>query len=537
MKRKGFISFLLVFVMAFALVFASCTGTQKEKLVLSVETLEMEQYEEALLTANKEGVEWSSDDPRTVRVEDGKLTSLKLGSATVTATLNDETASCEVTVVPSTKGRALIPDKEEVMLKVGEETEVSAVLKEDGKPLTVEIVWSSDHPEIATAVNGKITGVAEGTATVTVTTVYKGQNFAKDIAVTIADYRLAEFAAVDTGALVPLYDGDAESLGFKSGDKVYEWTTNGSGWDDRIWDAGVSTETTEYDLLVAEVKFTDTAAAGPLFWANGTPATVKFANDFIGEQGTYCFSEDTGKVKLYDNTTGEEAATWYIQLDRTYTLVVNMSDPAWIPYSVGIFKAVTVYLANPTFCSNNYARANFTQVNWPKEKEIEGLYFGQSDASQKINPIGKEFSTDAGYEKMYKFDYFSNTWGERLQVARADIPNEFTIRAKYSEYEYYGFNIAFPDVSTLNDIAPVVIWTGGPACFLSKAGTLSGEGGYEVQPDDVRIFKNGVNVTGQALESGVVYEIRVKIKTENDAYGVAVSGTDGSFYIGSPYFL
>jgi len=537
MKKNSLISFLLVFVTAFAMMLSACSKGGKTALALNVLTLEMEQYEEEILTANKEGVEWTSSDPRTVRVDNGKLTSLKLGSATITASLNEETAECEVTVVPATKGRALLLDREDARLKVGEEVTVEASLKENGAPVEAFVSWASDHPEIASVVNGKITGVAEGTAKITASATYKGQNFVKDVAVAVANYRPAEFAVVDTKVAVPLYDGDAEALGFAENDKVYAWTTNGSGWDDRIWDAGVSAEKVEYELLVTEIKFTDVAAAGLLFWANGAPATVKFENDFVGEQGTYDFSQDKEKVKLYDNTTGEESANYYLKTDRTYTLVVDMSDSGWIPYSVGIFKGVTVYLANPTFCSKAYARSNFKKVNWPKEKVTAGLYFGQSDAAQNINPISKEFSTDAGFEKFYKFDYMSDAWGQRLQVAREDIPTEFAIKAKYSEYEYYGFNISFADVNSLADISPIVVWTGGPACFISKDGTIKGEKEYEVQPLDLRLFKDGAAVTGKPLESGVIYELRVKIKTANDAYGVAVSGTNGSFYVGSPYFL
>jgi len=535
---------LIALIVALSLVFTLCSvvACQKEdkpeKLALDKTSLEMELYEEATLTANKQDVIWATSDSRTVRVKDGKLTSVKLGSATITVSSGEETAQCEVTVVPSTKSRTLTVSEEVVNLKVREEKQIDVKLKENGADLSAEFNWSSDDSDVATVSDGKITGISEGSAVVTVTAEYKGQLLSKTIDVIVANYRQAVLEQVESKTKIPVYDGDVTELGFDEGAKVYKWTTNGTGWDDRIWDT--EAVATEYDLFVTEIKFVDTSAAGPLFWSNDTPNTIKFANDFIGEQGTYCFSENKAIIALYDNTTGEEAATWYLQTDRTYTLVVNMSENSWYPYAIGVFKAVDIYLANPSFCSKAYARNNFSKVNWPKEKVKDGISFGQSDASQAINSISAEFTSDAGYDKMYKFNLMASgeKWAKRLQVMNKKVTTEFNIKAAYSDYEYFGFSVAFEDVSKLESVTPINIWTGDYAVFINAEGVMSAGGGATLESGIVRLFKDGVDVTGQPLQSGVIYDLRVQIRTANDAYGFAVSGdSTSSFYIGIPYFM
>ena len=107
MRASKFITaMVLTLVLAFTgCLLGACGG--ETALALIQTSVTMEQYEDVTLTVNKEGaVEWSSSDPRTVRVEDGKLTSLKLGDAVITAKLGEEQATCQVSVKASTKGRA-----------------------------------------------------------------------------------------------------------------------------------------------------------------------------------------------------------------------------------------------------------------------------------------------------------------------------------------------------------------------------------------------------------------------------------------------
>lgn len=115
---------------------------------------------------------WSTSDERVASVKDGIVTALAEGEATITVTTTDskKTAECKVTVKP-----AVIPvsgitlDKTEAELPVGETVTLKAtILPENATDKTY--AWSSSDEKIATVKDGVVTAVAEGTATVTVTT-------------------------------------------------------------------------------------------------------------------------------------------------------------------------------------------------------------------------------------------------------------------------------------------------------------------------------------------------------------------------------
>ncbi|MBR5736765.1 MAG: Ig-like domain-containing protein [Bacteroidales bacterium] len=89
---------------------AACTVTVIGKTVKSVTldktTLTIEKGQQAKLTAKVlpedaeyDGIEWESSDIYCVSVEDGEVTGEDLGTATITASVGDFSATCEVTVV------------------------------------------------------------------------------------------------------------------------------------------------------------------------------------------------------------------------------------------------------------------------------------------------------------------------------------------------------------------------------------------------------------------------------------------------------
>ena len=217
-----------------ALVF--CVGTLsmgacgEKPFSLNQTSLEMEQYEEFTLQPNKEGeIKWESSDPRRVKVENGKLTSLKLGDAIITATLGKEVATCSVKVKASTKGRALSVDQDSVTVSNGEKVTVTAVLKENGTVIPAALTWISKNPKIASVENGVITGVKSGDTKVIVSVTYKGQVIEKEIAVKSINgkKRNVQFEAKNgtpAGALSQ-FEGDVTSLGFADKTVVTKWMT------------------------------------------------------------------------------------------------------------------------------------------------------------------------------------------------------------------------------------------------------------------------------------------------------------------------
>ena len=124
--------------------------------------------------AENQKLTWSSDKPAVATVDDnGKVTAVKAGEATITVTTEDggKTATCKVTVSDKEiKVTGVKLNKSETSLLVGgNETLTATVLPEDAT--NQNVTWKSDKPEIATVdANGKVTAVKVGEATITVTT-------------------------------------------------------------------------------------------------------------------------------------------------------------------------------------------------------------------------------------------------------------------------------------------------------------------------------------------------------------------------------
>ncbi|HKK62677.1 MAG TPA: Ig-like domain-containing protein [Bacteroidales bacterium] len=118
--------------------------------------------------ADNPAVTWTSSDDNVATVDGGVVTAVAAGSVTITATTEDGglTATCDVLVAVPATGIEL--DQTSVDIDIAETvTLVATVLPEDA---TNQLVgWSSSDEGVATVVEGVVTGVSAGTATITVT--------------------------------------------------------------------------------------------------------------------------------------------------------------------------------------------------------------------------------------------------------------------------------------------------------------------------------------------------------------------------------
>ena len=124
--------------------------------------------------ATDKSIIWTSSDDTIATVDDnGKVTALMEGTATITATTNDGgfTASCVITVVKRegrVTGITVTPISKTA--SVGEIFFVTPYIT----PVDAEdksVTWSSSNPSIATVdSNGKVTAIREGVVTITATT-------------------------------------------------------------------------------------------------------------------------------------------------------------------------------------------------------------------------------------------------------------------------------------------------------------------------------------------------------------------------------
>lgn len=119
-----------------------------------------------------EGIKWTSSDRDCVYVEqDGRIYGDSIGTAVVTATLGDFTASCEVTVSEESaekplQGISLNPS--EISLGKGKTTALKVSYNPADTTDDKTVIWSSNNEQTATVdANGRITAVAKGVAVIT----------------------------------------------------------------------------------------------------------------------------------------------------------------------------------------------------------------------------------------------------------------------------------------------------------------------------------------------------------------------------------
>ena len=143
-------------------------------VVLSVSaiTLQATQSRQITATVLPEGADqtvvWASNDDAVAVVDgDGLVTAVSVGTTEVVATAGNAKASCTVTVA-ETPAEQVVLSAEAATVNVGNKVSLTAeVLPETATSKTVE--WSTDNELIATVVDGTVTGVAPGTATITAT--------------------------------------------------------------------------------------------------------------------------------------------------------------------------------------------------------------------------------------------------------------------------------------------------------------------------------------------------------------------------------
>jgi uncharacterized protein YjdB len=116
-------------------------------------------------------VSWSSSDPAVAAVDgSGLVTGVAEGSATVTASSEGKSGSAAITVTPIPVASVDVSPAS-ATIEVDETVDLDAVPRDaDGNALDRPVTWSSSNTSVATVdADGLVTGVAEGTATITAT--------------------------------------------------------------------------------------------------------------------------------------------------------------------------------------------------------------------------------------------------------------------------------------------------------------------------------------------------------------------------------
>ncbi len=137
--------------------------------------------------ATNKNVTWSSSDESVATVENGVITTHKVGTATIKVTTVDggHYAECTVNVKPI-KVESVSLDKTIAEIENGTSVQLNALVLPENATVK-DVTWSSDNTDAVTVENGLVKAVGVGYAKVTVTTVDGG--FTAECNITVCNNR------------------------------------------------------------------------------------------------------------------------------------------------------------------------------------------------------------------------------------------------------------------------------------------------------------------------------------------------------------
>ena len=173
--------------------FAGCADEGGETTVtFPQKTMSVERFTQHSLEAetdeNYDGeLSYSCSDESIATVsQDGLLTAVGVGSATVTVQAGNSSATMQLNVRANTEEPVLNTAGEQLKIPVGQEFDLSPQVYYADEQVVAQYSFSSDSSAV-TLSDGTLTGVSVGNATVTVKAEYAGITLSKDVGVEIVD--------------------------------------------------------------------------------------------------------------------------------------------------------------------------------------------------------------------------------------------------------------------------------------------------------------------------------------------------------------
>ena len=157
---------------------ASCTITvtpiESDEVVLNYSAVTIKVGGAQQLTATiypenttDKNLTWETSDLNIATVDNGLVTAVSVGTATITVTNGSHSVSCTVTVEPILVEQVIIQESVVTVNVRSSYTLNASVLPEDATDPTIE--WNSLNEDIAIVISGVVTGVAPGSTVITAT--------------------------------------------------------------------------------------------------------------------------------------------------------------------------------------------------------------------------------------------------------------------------------------------------------------------------------------------------------------------------------
>jgi uncharacterized protein (TIGR02145 family) len=179
-RKANLARLILCFVMMLSFVFVSCNKdpVPVTDIILSQTDTTLAVGDTLTLIATilpgdatNKSVTWMSNDTTIATVRNGAVVGVSEGSTIITVTTQDgeETASCEVTIVPPVDVTSITLSKTSDTLLIGDTLILTAIVLPDSATFK-NVIWLSSNPAVATVRNGMVIAVSFGAATITATT-------------------------------------------------------------------------------------------------------------------------------------------------------------------------------------------------------------------------------------------------------------------------------------------------------------------------------------------------------------------------------
>jgi len=271
---------------------------------------------------------WSTSDAGVAIVdENGTVTAVGCGKATITATAGSVSATCIVTVINPAKAISL--NKNLMTLTIGQsETLTATVTPAD---TTDSIEWKSSDAAIATVADGKVTAISAGTTSITVT----AGSYSTVCVVTVE-----EDVPVDN-SVTPNINGGAS--------KLYE------PWGLRyfaVYDGGGANRIADRGIAILKDKY----------YINGMTA-----EEFVAHQNAFVYLDSKGELGFEEPSTNNPNGRYYATLtEGIYSYDISAYYYV-VPFAV-MDNGETIY---GTIKSNSMEKILRTNLTLPSITEKE----------------------------------------------------------------------------------------------------------------------------------------------------------------------
>ena len=180
--------------------------------------------------ATNQTIIWTIGDKSIVSIEDNKITPLRQGNTTITATTEDGNYSATLTVLVVRPSESVVLSHDTMTLAAGGATGklTATVLPETAS--SKKVIWSSADTSIATVANGIVTPLKTGTVTITVITA-DGLNSANCVVTVVSEKTAVTTLTLDQTEITMIPGGDTAVLTLtiapsNATDKNVIWTSS-----------------------------------------------------------------------------------------------------------------------------------------------------------------------------------------------------------------------------------------------------------------------------------------------------------------------